>query len=92
MQIINVFRIICTFKLRTIHVRGHNWVYFAHSYRVQLPLIQTLVSYKLKIAFNQSKIIIWAYSLREKGDWFLGFVKAFSSETDFWVTLGDFTV
>ena len=28
----------------------------------------------------------------KKGDWFLLFLKAFSWETDLWVTLGDFTV
>ena len=30
--------------------------------------------------------------LREKGDGFLVFLKAFSWETDLWVTQGDFTV
>ena len=30
--------------------------------------------------------------MRKKGDGFLLFLKAFSSETDLWVTLGDFTV
>ena len=30
--------------------------------------------------------------LRQKGDGFLLFLKAFTWETDLWVTLGDFTV
>ena len=34
----------------------------------------------------------WAYSVAKKADGFLLFLKAFSSETDLWVTLGDFTV
>ena len=29
---------------------------------------------------------------KKKGDWLLLFLKAFSWETDLWVTLGDFTV
>ena len=39
-----------------------------------------------------SKRIIWAYRLAEKkSNRFLLFLKAFSWETDLWVTLGDFT-
>ena len=30
--------------------------------------------------------------LQKHGDWFLFFLKAFSWETDLWVSLGDFTV
>ena len=41
-----------------------------------------------EIVFNLSKGIIWAY----KEDGFLLFLKAFSWETDLWVTQGDFTV
>ena len=48
---------------------------------------------KTKIVFNYSKRIIWAYSFeKKKGDRFLLILKAFSWETDLWVTLGDFTV
>ena len=36
--------------------------------------------------------MIWAYSFAKKGNEFLIFLKAFSLETDLWVTLGDFTV
>ena len=36
---------------------------------------------------------MWAYSsAKKKGNRFLLFLKTFSWETDFWVTLGDFTV
>ena len=37
--------------------------------------------------------MIWAYSFAEKkSDGFFAQFKAFSWETDLWVTLGDFTV
>ena len=46
----------------------------------------------LKLFSIKSKIIIWAYNFAENGDGFLLFLKAFSWETDLWVTLGDFKV
>ena len=51
-------------------------------YSVLLPWIQTSLSLKPEIVFNQNKIIIWAYSSAKKGNEFLLLLKAFSWETN----------
>ena len=59
-----------------VYLRGHTWVHFAHS--VLLPWIQTLLSYKPEIVFNDySKRIIWAYIFAEKDNGFLLFLNMF---------------
>ena len=46
----------------------------------------------LKLFLIRIKELLEPIVLRKKGDGFLLFLKAFSWETDLWVTLGDFTV
>ena len=73
------------------NLRGHNWLHFPIGPSVLLPWIQTI--FKILTLFSiRVKKSVWVYSLRKKGDGFLLFFKAFSWETDLWVTLRDFTV
>ena len=46
----------------------------------------------LKLFLIRVKELFEPIVFRKKGDGFLLFLKAFSWETDLWVTLGDFTV
>ena len=72
-------------------LRGRNWVLFAYrpycylEFKLRYLTNLKLFSIRVKELF---KLIV----LRRKGDGFLLFLKAFSSETDFWVTVGDFRV
>ena len=76
-------------------LRGHNWVHFAH--RLECIVIMNsnfainlkLFSIRLQELFE---LIVLRKKKKKKGDGFLLFLKAFSWETDLWVSLGDFTV
>ena len=74
----------------TVVLRGHNWVHFAHLYcypEFKLSYLKNLKLFSIRIKEMLEPIV-----LRNKCDGFLLFLKAFSWETDLWVTLGDFTV
>ena len=78
------------------HIHTHTTYILRTTY---IPHIESVITQsqarqqKPEIVFKYSKRIIWAYSFcRNKGDGFLSFLKAFSWETDLWVTLGYFTV
>ena len=75
------------------NLRDHNWVHFTRRLLCTVILNSNFaILKKPEIVFNKSKRIIWAYSFMKRGDGFLLFLKAFSWETDLWVTLGDFAV
>ena len=61
-------------------------------YSVLLPWIQTSLSLKPEIVFNRVKELFEPIVLRKKNRRFLLFLKAFSWETDLWVTVGEFKV
>ena len=75
-------------------LRSHNWVHFDNwLYSVLFPWAQIRYLKNLKLFLIRVKELFKPIVLRKKNaDGFLLFLKAFSSETDLWVTLGDFTL
>ena len=65
---------------------------FAIKKKKQTNKQKTKQNKKLKLISIRVKELFEPIVLRRKGDGFLLFLKAFSWETDLWVTLGDFTV
>ena len=65
-------------------------MHFAIGYDVLLHWIQTKLSWKPEIVSIRVKELFQPIVLLRKGDWCLLFFKAFSQETDLWVTPGDF--
>ena len=58
----------------------------------KLGYLEFKLSYLENLKFNQSKRIIWAYNFVKKRRRVFALFKAFSRETDLWVTLGDFAL
>ena len=78
-------------QVRSIELRGHNWIHFAHRLLVYCYLDFKLRYLKsLKLFSISVKELFESTVLRKKGDGFLLFLQAFSWETDLWVMLGDF--
>ena len=76
-----------------ILLRGRNWVHFVHrlwctvTMNSNFAILKNLKLFSIRVKELFEPIVLW-----KKGDGFLLFLKAFSWETDLWVTLGDFTV
>ena len=79
-----------------MYLRGHNWVHFAHRLIVysylefKLRCHRNLKLFSIRVKELFEPIVL--HTQKKKGDEFLLFLKAFSWETDLWVTLGDFGV
>ena len=71
-------------------LRRDNWMRFTIAPIVVLHWIQTKLSWKPEIDFNESKRIIWACSFVKKRQQVFALLKSIFLRNRSWVTLADF--